>query len=226
MKPAMWTQACIFDLDGVIVDTARYHFIAWKRLADDLGILFTEHDNERLKGVSRTVSLEIILEIGGRNLPISEKEKLTALKNKWYVEYINKMTPAEILPGTLEFMNELRTRDIKIALGSASRNTPLILDRVGMKNSFDAVADGNSVHKAKPDPEVFLKAAEMIGIEAGRCIVFEDASAGVEAALNAGMICIGIGEADVLKDAHMVIKGLYDMDLNKLIVLEKRLGYE
>ena len=223
----MWTKACIFDLDGVVVDTAKYHFLAWKRLTEDLGISFTEKDNERLKGVSRMASLDIILEIGGLRTSLYPKRRSwPQLKNKWYVEYISRMTPEEILPGTIEFINELKSKKIKIALGSASRNTPLILDRVGLMNVFDAVADGNSVHKAKPDPEVFLKAAEMTGIETGRCVVFEDALAGVEAALNAGMICIGIGDENVLKDAHMVVKGLYEMDINKLIALEKRLGYE
>jgi beta-phosphoglucomutase len=222
----MWTRACIFDLDGVIVDTAKYHFLAWKKLADDLGISFTRKDNERLKGVSRMASLEIILEIGGMELTLYEKEALAASKNSWYVEYINRMTPKEILPGTLEFIHELRRKRIKIALGSASRNTPLILDRVGMNTVFDVVADGNTIHNAKPDPEVFLKAAEMLGIEAKRCVVFEDAIAGVEAALNAGMMCIGIGEENVLKNAHMVLRGLFEMDFGKLIVLEKRLGYE
>ena len=120
----MWTRACIFDLDGVVVDTAKYHFMAWERLTDDLGILFTEKDNERLKGVSRMASLEIILEIGGKKFLNSEKEELAALKNKWYVEYISMMTPEEILPGTLEFINELKSKKIKIALGSSSRNTP------------------------------------------------------------------------------------------------------
>jgi len=222
----MWTKACIFDLDGVIVDTAKYHFQAWKRLTDEFGITFTEKDNERLKGVSRMASLDIILEIGGKKLDMSEKTGLADMKNKWYVDRINRMTPAEILPGTLEFINELRRNDVKIALGSASRNTPMILERVGIKNVFDAVADGNTVHKAKPDPEVFLKAAELLGIETARCVVFEDALAGVEAALNAGMICIGIGDKKILKDAHMVVRGLYEMDLNKLIILEKKLGYE
>ena len=221
----MWTRACIFDLDGVIVDTAKYHFLAWKRLTDEFGITFTEKDNERLKGVSRMASLDIILEIGGKKLDMSEKMELADMKNKWYVDRINRMTPEEILPGTLEFINELKRNDVKIALGSASRNTPMILERVGIKNVFDAVADGNSVHKAKPDPEVFLKAAELLGIETARCVVFEDALAGVEASLNAGMICIGIGDKSILKDAHMVVRGLYEMDLNKLIVLEKRLGY-
>ena len=222
----MWTKACIFDLDGVIVDTARYHFIAWKRLTDNLGIHFTETDNERLKGVSRMASLDIILEIGGKILTKSEKDEMAALKNKWYVEYINTMTADEILPGTLELIAELRSKNIRIALGSASRNTQLILERIGMLHTFDAIADGNSVHKAKPDPEVFLQAAEMVAVEPARCIVFEDAIAGIEAALNASMICIGIGEKSVLKNAHLVVNGLYEIDIKKLIDLEKLLGYE
>lgn len=222
----MWTRACIFDLDGVVVDTAKYHFIAWKRLTDHLGIAFTEKDNEQLKGVSRTTSLEIILEIGGKNLSSSEKLEMASLKNEWYLEHISTMIPGDILPGTLEFINELKSRQIKVALGSASKNTPLILERVGMNEVFDAVADGNTVVKAKPDPEVFLKAAGMIGVQAKRCVVFEDALAGIEAALNAGMICIGIGKKDILKDAHTVISGLHEMNLNKLIDLEKRLGHE
>jgi beta-phosphoglucomutase len=222
----MWIKTSIFDLDGVIVDTAKYHFLAWKRLADELGIEFTETDNERLKGVSRMASLEIILELGNKHLPVREKEELASVKNRWYVEYISKMTPEEILPGTLDFINELRSNKIKIALGSASKNTPMILERVGMKQYFEAVADGNIVHKAKPDPEVFLKAAEMTGTEPARCVVFEDAVAGVEAALRAGMTCVGIGSMDILGSAHMIVKGLYEMDLEKLITLEKQLGYE
>jgi len=216
----MRTKACIFDLDGVIVDTAKYHFMAWKRLADDLDIVFTPIDNERLKGVSRMASLEIILELGGLQLTASEKENMAALKNNWYIEYIDCMTSAEILPGTIEFITELKHNNIRVALGSASRNTPLILERTGMSDLFDAVADGNSVHKAKPDPEVFLKAAEMVGVDPVHCVVFEDALAGVEAALNAGMICIGVGDEKILKDAHMVIKGLHEMKLEKLIDLE------
>jgi len=129
----MKIKACIFDLDGVIVDTAKYHYLAWKRLADDLGIPFTEKDNERLKGVSRMASLEIILEIGKMVLDEAEKVEFTDLKNKWYVDYINKMTPAEILPGSLEFIGELKRANIYVAIGSASRNTPLILERVNIK---------------------------------------------------------------------------------------------
>jgi beta-phosphoglucomutase len=211
----MRTGACIFDLDGVIVDTAKYHFLAWKRLADELGINFTEEDNERLKGVSRMASLEIILEIG--NLKPGEKLKLeyATLKNKWYVEYISKMTPSELLPGCVSFIREVRSANIRTAIGSASKNTPMILERVGIKDLFDAVADGNNISKAKPDPEVFLKAAELVGVIPEDCVVFEDAVAGVQAAINAGMICIGIGSPDILTKANFVVPGLYEMSLEK-----------
>jgi beta-phosphoglucomutase len=222
----MHTKACIFDLDGVIVDTAKYHFLAWKRLADELGINFTIKDNERLKGVSRMASLEIILELGNRPLPMIEKEELASLKNRWYVEFISTMTPDEILPGVLDFINELKSNNIKIALGSASRNTPMILERVGLRKIFEAVADGNVVKKAKPDPEVFLKASEMLGTDPSFCVVFEDAVAGVEAALRAGMTCVGIGRNEVLNRAHLVVNGLGEMNIEKLIFLEKHLGYE
>jgi len=222
----MKIKACIFDLDGVIVDTAKYHYLAWKRLADDLGINFTEKDNERLKGVSRMASLEIILEIGNMVPDEAEKVELTSLKNSWYVNYINKMTPEEILPGSLKFIMELKKANISVAIGSASRNTTLILERVKIKNLFDAVADGNNVHKAKPDPEVFLTAAGMLGIAPENCVVFEDAEAGVKAALNAGMRCVGIGSAEILSKAHLVIRGLYEMNIEKLRAFEKKFGYE
>jgi beta-phosphoglucomutase len=219
----MQTGACIFDLDGVIVDTAKYHFMAWKKLADRLGIIFMEKDNERLKGVSRMDSLEIILEIGNMKLTAGQRNEYAMLKNKWYVEYISRMTPAEILPGSVEFINELRTADIRVAIGSASRNTPMILDRVGIGQLFDAVADGNIVSKAKPDPEVFIKAAELVGIAPGNCMVFEDAIAGVQAALNAGMICIGVGSPEILSAAHFVVSGLNEMSLEKLRIMEKNI---
>lgn len=217
----MVLKACIFDLDGVIVDTAKYHFLAWKRLAADLKINFTEKDNERLKGVSRMASLEIILELGNMHPDEKTKEKYATLKNEWYVEYIKKMTPDEILPGSVEFLTELRKNGIKVGLGSASRNTPTILERVGISDLFDAVADGNNVHKAKPDPEVFLTAAKMLGTKPDECAVFEDAAAGVEAALNAGMLCIGIGSPEILTRAHFVVHGLAAMNLGKLKEIEK-----
>jgi beta-phosphoglucomutase len=217
----MQTCACIFDLDGVIVDTAKYHYLAWKRLADKLGIHFTKKDNERLKGVSRMDSLEIILEIGNMKLDKSKKLEYATLKNNWYIDYISRMTPDDILPGSLEFINELKNADIRVAIGSASKNTQMILSRVGITGLFDAVADGNIISKAKPDPEVFTKAANMVGIKAGNCIVFEDAFAGVQAALNAGMICIGVGSSKVLTNAHFVVSGLNEMNLKKLRSIEK-----
>jgi beta-phosphoglucomutase len=220
----MRTRACIFDLDGVLVDTAKYHFLAWKRLADQLGIPFSEKDNERLKGVSRMDSLDIVLELGNRNLSDDQKNEYATLKNNWYVEYISKMTPDEILPGCVEFIIELRNADIRVAIGSASKNTPMILDRVGIKELFDAVADGNIVSKAKPDPEVFLKAADMVGIAPENCIVFEDAIAGVQAALNAGMMCIGVGSPKILTKAHFVVSGLKEMSIGKLSIIEKDLS--
>jgi len=213
--------ACIFDLDGVIVDTAVYHFLAWKRLADQLGIPFTKEDNERLKGVSRMASLEIILEIGGRKLNDNRKQEYATLKNNWYIDYISKMTSNEILPGSLRFINELRDANIRVAIGSASKNTPLILKHVGILDLFDAVADGNNVRNAKPDPEVFNKAASMLGIKPENCVVFEDAIAGVQAALNAGMMCIGVGSANILTKAHFVVSGLNEMNIEKLLTIEK-----
>jgi beta-phosphoglucomutase len=209
-------KATIFDLDGVLVDTARYHFLAWKRLADQLGIVFTEKDNERLKGVSRLESLEIILSLGRLSVGNDLKLKYANLKNKWYLEYINRLSPDEILPGSLEFINELMEAGIKTAVGSASKNTQLIMRRLGMEGLFDAIADGNMVNKAKPDPEVFLVAAGMMNIEPSDCVVFEDAVAGVKAALNAGMMCIGVGSAEILADANFVIPGLYEMNIRKL----------
>ena len=219
----MHTAACIFDLDGVIVDTARYHFLAWKRLTDQLGIHFTEEDNERLKGVSRMASLEIILGIGNRKVNERQKQEYATLKNSWYIDYICKMTPDEVLPGCLTFIEELRNANVRVAIGSASKNTPMILERVGIRDLFDAIADGNIVREAKPNPEVFIKAAEMVGIKPGKCVVFEDAVAGVQAALNAGMMCIGVGSPKILRKAHFVVPGLNEMNLAKLISIEKNI---
>ncbi len=212
----MSLKACIFDLDGVIVDTAKYHYLAWKKLTVMLNIHFNEKDNERLKGVSRMASLDIILEIGRVTLDEKKKDEYAALKNEWYLDYIRRMTPDEILPGSLELISELTNAGIKVALGSASKNTPLILERLGIEKLFDAVADGNVVSKAKPDPEVFNEAAKMVGVAPEDCVVFEDALAGVEAALNAGMFCIGIGSEKILTEAHYVVSGLDKINLRKL----------
>ncbi len=205
----------IFDLDGVIVDTAKYHFLAWKRLADELGIPFTEKDNERLKGVSRLQSLDIILEIGQKEITTKEKEELAAKKNGWYVEYISQMTAAEILPGALAFLQEARSKGIKIALGSASKNAGTILERLGIPTYFDAVISGNEVNRAKPDPEVFLKGAIALGLQPEECVVFEDAEAGIAAARNGGMRCIGIGSPDILAEADLIVAGLHELSVEQ-----------
>jgi beta-phosphoglucomutase len=212
-------QACIFDLDGVIVDTAVYHYKAWKRLANELGFDFTEHDNEKLKGVSRTRSLELILEWGGVKKTEAEKEELARRKNEWYVEMISHMTPDEVLPGAREFLETCVDAGIKIALGSASKNSMTILEKTGITHFFNAVIDGNKVTRPKPDPEVFLKGAEELGVPPARCVVFEDAIAGVQAAVNGGMKVVGIGSPDVLGEADLVVSGLDKMTLEKLNIL-------
>lgn len=211
-------KACLFDLDGVIVDTAVYHYKAWKRLADELGINFTLEDNERLKGVSRGRSLDIILEIGGVTKTEAEKEELATRKNTWYVDMINQMRPDEILPGAKEFVQSCRDAGIKTALGSASKNSMTILEKINMVSLFDAIIDGNKVSKAKPDPEVFLKGAEAVDVSPAQCVVFEDAIAGVEAAINGGMRVVGIGSAAILVGANLVVTGLDKMNLQ---ILEK-----
>jgi beta-phosphoglucomutase len=210
-------EACIFDLDGVIVDTAKYHYIAWKALAEELGFEFTPQDNERLKGVSRMRSLDILLEIG--NLQFTEEQKLAMAekKNTLYVSYIEKMTPEEILPGVQEFLQEIRNKGIRVALGSASKNSPMILRQIHLTEMFDVVVDGNSITEAKPNPEVFLRGAERLGITPEHCVVFEDAIAGIEAARNARMISVGIGDAQTLAMADMVIPGFEGFTYEKLL---------
>lgn len=209
-------KACLFDLDGVIVDTAKYHFMAWKQLADELGFEFTIDHNERLKGVSRMTSLDILLEVGGINLSEDRKLKLADQKNQRYVSFIEKMTPDEILPGVVAFLNELKAAGIKTAIGSASKNTPMILERINLTSYFDVVIDGNKVSKAKPDPEVFLKGAEALGVDPSDCLVFEDAAAGIDAAHNGGMKCVGIGYPENLKNARWVIPGFQNFGIENL----------
>lgn len=207
----------IFDLDGVIVDTAKYHFIAWKRLADELGVTFTEADNERLKGVSRMRSLDILLEIGGKTLNEQEKIYLATKKNEWYVDFISQMPTDEILPGAKDLLIASRAKGIKVALGSASKNAMLILDRLNITKLFDAIIDGTKVANAKPDPEVFLIGAQALGLKPNECLVFEDAEAGVEAAHNAKMKCIGIGSPDILKKAELVVSGLDQISVEQAV---------
>ncbi|HCW05125.1 MAG TPA: beta-phosphoglucomutase [Clostridium sp.] len=209
----MKIKGCIFDLDGVIVDTAKYHYIAWKRLASEMGFDFTEKDNERLKGVSRTRSLEILLELGNKTVSEEEKLALAEKKNTWYVDYISKMDKSEILPGVEDFLKTLKENNIKIALGSASKNSMIILNNLGLTNYFDAIIDGNKVSKAKPDPEVFTLGAKEMGLSADQCVVFEDAQAGIEAAKAGKMKVIAVGSAENLTGYDKIIDGFQGASL-------------
>ena len=210
------TKACLFDLDGVIVDTAVYHFQAWRRLANELGFDFTEHQNEQLKGISRMESLDLILKWG--NVILAEEEKIdwATRKNAWYLELVMQMTPSEVLSGVPAFLKQLRANDIKIALGSASKNSRLILEKINMLAYFDAIIDGNNITKGKPDPQVFLLAAEAVNCKPADCVVFEDAIAGVQAGKAGGMKVIGVGDESTLHEADFVIKGFDEMTIDRL----------
>lgn len=200
----MQKKGIIFDLDGVIVDTAKYHFLAWKNLAESLDINFNKKQNEQLKGVSRIESLKKILTWGKKRISEKRFNELLHQKNEEYLNYVLKMDESEILPGILKRLNMLKDEGYPIALGSASKNAKTILERLNLMHYFDAIVDGNEVSKAKPDPEVFLKAAELLKVEPENAIVFEDALAGIEAANRAKMLSVGIGEKSILKDADFV----------------------
>ena len=212
----MKIRACIFDLDGVIVDTVPAHYIAWKTIADELGIPFNEEDNEQLKGVSRIQSMKNILAMGDRTMEEEEIIALTEKKNEVYLEIISKMAPKDILPGVNDFLDLLEAHDIPKAIGSSSKNTPTIISAVGLADRFDAIVDGNSVTHSKPDPEVFIKGANKLGFSPAECVVFEDAISGVAAAKAGGMKCIGVGEPDILKDADLVVPDMTNVDLETL----------
>ena len=188
-------KAVIFDLDGVIVRTDDLHYLAWKHIADQEGIFFNQTINHRLRGVSRMDSLDIILEESSRLYSSEEKHILATLKNNYYVDLLKNLSEVDILPGVLFVLGELKSKGIKIAIGSSSRNTPMILKQIGLYQIFDAIADGNDVTKSKPAPDVFLKAAEKLNIESRFCAVVEDAEAGIEAAKNAHMISIAVSDA-------------------------------
>lgn len=213
----MKIKACLFDLDGVIVDTAKYHYLAWKKLAIQMGFDFTLEQNELLKGVSRMKSLDILLEIGGLCFDNKTKLELAEIKNTWYVEYISKMTPSEILPGAKQFLYTLKNNGIKVALGSASKNALAILNCVELTDFFDVIVDGNKVIHTKPDPEVFILGAKELDVSAEACVVFEDAQAGIEAAISAGMHCVGIGDQKSLHRANIVISSLNEMTIERLM---------
>lgn len=215
-------KACLFDLDGVLVDTAKYHYLAWKRLAEELGFEFTEQDNERLKGVSRMASLDILLSIGNIELTEPEKLELASRKNNWYFDMISKMDASEILPGALEFLKDCRENGLKVALGSASKNAMTILNNTGLTPYFDAIIDGTRTTSAKPDPEVFTLGASELGVAPEQCVVFEDAEAGIEAAQRAGMRSVGIGSPSALGKANLIISSLEEMTVERLEQLDNQ----
>lgn len=212
-------KALLFDLDGVIVDTAIFHYQAWRRMANSLGFDITEEFNEQLKGVSRTESLDIILAHGGLTLSEETKAELAAQKNGWYLELVSQMTPANILPGVTDFFVQVKAAGLKTALGSVSKNARLILERIGMLDDFDAIIDGTKISRGKPDPEVFLKGAAELQSQPDECVVFEDAVAGVEAAKRGGMIAVGIGEPAVLTRADLVAGSLAELTLEQVLAL-------
>lgn len=210
-------KAFLFDLDGVIVDTAIYHYQAWKQMANNLGFDISEEFNEQLKGVSRMESLDIILKHGGVELSGEQKISLATQKNENYLNLVSKMSPADILPGVSDFFVQVKKEKIKTALGSVSKNARLILERIGMLYDFDAIIDGNKIAKGKPDPEVFLKGADELGVLPNECLVFEDAVAGVEAAKNGGMKAVGIGKKEVLTQADVVVENLVGVNIHELL---------
>lgn len=205
-------KAFIFDLDGVIVDTAKYHFLAWKKLADNLNIEFTHDDNEKLKGVSRVRSLDLILELGNYKATQEQKDKWLIEKNEIYLSYLTDMNQDELLPGVIKTLMFLKEKGQSIALGSASKNARPILEKTGIMPLFDAIVDGNDVTNAKPDPEVFLRAAQLTKAKNEDSFVFEDSVAGVQAANIANMTSIGIGAKSVLHEAKYIFNDFNDFD--------------
>ncbi|TCI48340.1 MULTISPECIES: beta-phosphoglucomutase [unclassified Exiguobacterium] len=212
-------KAFIFDLDGVITDSAEYHYLAWKALGEELSIPFDREFNETLKGVSRTESLERILRLGGRENDFSteEKEQLATKKNEHYVSLIKNITPDDVLPGIEAFLSELKQAGYKIGMASASKNALMVTRQLGLLDAFDHIVDAATVAQSKPDPEVFLKAAEALGVEPKACIGVEDAVAGVEAIHAAGMFAVGIGDLAVLTEANIVFTDTTGLTLDNVL---------
>lgn len=215
-------KAFIFDLDGVIVDTAKYHFLAWQKISDTLGIEFTPEHNEHLKGVSRVRSLDLILELGKINATQDDKNQWLRQKNEDYLAYIDRMDESEILDGVLNILQFLKEKNQPVALGSASKNARPILEKVKLIHFFDVIVDGNDVTDAKPNPEVFLQAARKLGIKPDCSIVFEDSVAGIQAANNAGMTSVGIGDKTILHEAQYSFPDFVHIDPSFLETLIKK----
>jgi beta-phosphoglucomutase len=215
----MAIEAVIFDLDGVIVSTDEFHYRSWQRLADEERIYFDRGINHRLRGVSRMESLEILLDRSPRQYTPQQKIELAARKNGYYVEFLKNITPADILPGAMDILRGLRARGVKIAVGSSSKNSPLILARIGLADFFDATADGNDITHSKPDPEVFLVAAKRMGVAPANCLVVEDARAGVEAAIAGGMKCLAVAAAAGDERADLSAKDLTGITVEQILAV-------
>lgn len=187
-------KAVIFDLDGIICHTDKYHYLAWKKIADELGVHFDEVINSRLRGISRMESLEILLESYDGELSPEEKNSLAEKKNELYLNYLKEMSPEDLSDEVKDTLDQIKAKGIKVAIGSSSKNAKFILKQIGLEGYFDAVSDGNNISRSKPDPEVFLKASEYLGVEPQMCLVVEDAKSGIEAALAANMDCAALGD--------------------------------
>ncbi|TXC89836.1 beta-phosphoglucomutase [Metabacillus litoralis] len=211
-------KAFIFDLDGVITDSAEYHYLAWKTLADELGITFSRELNEELKGVSRMDSLEKILEFGNKETEFTneEKEELAKKKNEHYVQLIKKISPADILPGIEELLIEIKSAGLGLGLASASKNASAVLESLNLKKNFDVIVDVNALKKGKPDPEIFLKAAELLNVQPDNCIGVEDAIAGVESIKSAGMFAVAIGPKNQFSTADIVYQTTAELSYNEI----------
>lgn len=217
----MCIKAVIFDLDGVIVSTDDFHYQAWKQMSDEEGIPFDRETNQRLRGVSRMASLEIILEKSSRSYSDTEKAELAARKNQFYKEKLANLTTCDVLPGVKNLLAGLKRQGVKIAVGSSSKNTPYILERIEMQDYFDAVADGNQISHSKPDPEVFLLAAKLLGIPPQNCAVVEDAYAGIEAAKAGAMFAVGVGFAQTCPQADLAAPDLDHVELKSIVNLKR-----
>ncbi|MEG6565547.1 beta-phosphoglucomutase [Thermoanaerobacterium saccharolyticum] len=203
-------KGVIFDLDGVITDTAEYHYLAWKKLADELNVYFDRKINENLKGISRIESLEIILKNTDKSFSEEEKHRLADKKNEYYKEMIKEITPKDILPGVLDLIKELKNRGIKMAVASVSKNAKTVLLNLGLIETFDYIVDAGKIKNGKPDPEIFLNAAYGIDVEPKLCMGIEDSKAGIEAINRAGMLSIGVGNYETVKEADIILKDLSD----------------
>lgn len=209
----------VFDLDGVITDTAKYHYIAWKELASEIGIEIDLKFNEQLKGISRVDSLERILTLGNKNDAYTEveKEALATKKNTHYVQLLQSLTPDDLLPGVKTFLDEAKAKNIPCAIASASKNAPFILDKLGVMQDFDTIVDPATLKKGKPDPEIFIQAALALGIEPAEAVGFEDAQAGIDGIKAAGMYAVGVYSGEELHGADVIVEKLTDLNIDELL---------